>query len=152
MPNVDGVLEGEGRSCKGTVLTGTESEEMKIKAFEERALQDAARGTPQDDAHWQPQVSILRDCGFDKFSPLKDTYVGRLSGDVNGQVEAMLREVGVSNTPELVAQYFPEQGVNGHHSEDHDFAQYYRKQSVVDAVKKLYKVDYERLRHLFGSP
>jgi hypothetical protein len=114
------VKEDDGSNCLGGEAAKQSyvksSLEQKTKAFTAHlraALDDKQRRNAswRENPHWETQTKFLST--VPKSMQHLD-FVGRLSGDVNGQVKEMLRLVGA---PENLADtYFPKIHVAGHHT------------------------------------
>jgi len=113
-----------------------------VQAFQERVMSDLQKGIVNMDDHWSQQVTVLRQCGWNWFRPEKLDFHGRLAGNVNAQVKAMLKMVNKVDDA-LVDRLFPKHHVAGHKSPIHvPVEEFYNNKTVLEAVKKLYEDDY----------
>eukprot|EP00928_Gymnodinium_smaydae_P059585 TRINITY_DN4296_c0_g1_i5.p1 TRINITY_DN4296_c0_g1~~TRINITY_DN4296_c0_g1_i5.p1 ORF type:complete len:392 (+),score=57.41 TRINITY_DN4296_c0_g1_i5:60-1178(+) len=148
VPGPDGRIESGGVNCHGKVIDWrAPSLAEQVRAFEARVERDSSRGFPALQEHWDPQVEILRRCGWDKFEPSSLDFVGSLSGDVNAQVKAMLRVVNRTDGGRIVDRLFPAKQVSGHSSGSRGhITDFYRNQTVTRAAALLYSNDYTMLQ------
>eukprot|EP00928_Gymnodinium_smaydae_P059582 TRINITY_DN4296_c0_g1_i2.p1 TRINITY_DN4296_c0_g1~~TRINITY_DN4296_c0_g1_i2.p1 ORF type:complete len:393 (+),score=48.81 TRINITY_DN4296_c0_g1_i2:62-1180(+) len=148
VPGPDGRIESGGVNCHGKVIDWrAPSLAEQVRAFEARVERDSSRGFPALQEHWDPQVEILRRCGWDKFEPSSLDFVGSLSGDVNAQVKAMLRVVNRTDGGRVVDRLFPAKQVSGHSSGSRGhITDFYRNQTVTRAAALLYSNDYTMLQ------
>jgi len=149
MVNSDGIVEGNGKDCLGKITWHFAPMETLVQTFEERAKNDSIKGRPANNSHWFKQVDCLRACGIDRFHPKSVDFIGNLDNDAHSEVTRMFDSMGVTaaypQAKEVVEKYFPSEGA-GHSSKSHNKQDtFYRNQSTVWFVTKLYDEDYSRL-------
>jgi hypothetical protein len=150
----NGVVEGAGKDCLGTIhWTALTIEEM-VEAFEDRVQADARAGMPANNSHWFPMIKSLRACGIDKFHPDTVDFKGSVDEDASGQVRRMFEATGVQeaypNSDALIEKYFTHdvsaRKSSQHWSHSHNRQEeFYRNASTVHIVAQLYNEDYQRL-------
>jgi len=150
----NGVVEGAGKDCLGTIhWTAMPIEEM-IEAFEDRVQADARAGMPANNSHWVPMIKSLRACGIEKFHPDIVDFRGSVDEDAGGQVRRMFEVTGVleayPNADVLIDKYFihnvSARKSSQHFSHSHNrLDEFYRNESTVQTVAQLYNEDYNRL-------
>jgi len=136
--------------CCGPVIEdNTMPAEQLIKMFEKRVDYDAWLGVPHRDDHWESQVAILKQCGWDKFAPDKVDYYGQMDGDMNRKVKEMLEMVNGIDDWMLshVDRLFPRKGIAGHQSPVRKIPPelFFRNRTVLESVMRIYEDDYELL-------
>mmetsp|Transcript_120551 Transcript_120551/g.327110 ORF Transcript_120551/g.327110 Transcript_120551/m.327110 type:complete len:346 (+) Transcript_120551:97-1134(+) len=147
----NGVVEGGGKDCLGTIHWAAMTMEGMVEAFEDRVRADALKGTSANNSHWFPMIKNLRACGIDKFHPDIVDFKGSIDEDANSVVRRMFEATGViqayPNASALIDKHFPRQTVGGHSSKSHNRQdEFYRNASTVQAVARLYEEDFQRLR------
>lgn len=149
LPNADGIVEGHGKDCLGKITWHTAPMEQIVQTFEERAKNDSRKGRPANNSHWFTMNTCLRACGMDRFHPKAVDFIGNLDNDAHSEVTRMFNSMGVTaaypQAMDVLEKYFPSDGA-GHSSRSHNKQDtFYRNQSTVWAVTKLYDEDYSRL-------
>jgi len=150
----NGVVEGGGKDCLGTIHWAAMTMEGMVEAFEDRVRADALKGTSANNSHWFPMIKNLRACGIDKFHPDIVDFKGSIDEDAGVQVRRMFEATGVleayPNASALIDTYFTHdvsaRKSSQHWSHSHNrLDEFYRNASTVQVVAQLYDEDYKRL-------
>jgi len=133
--------------CCGKLVDRNTSQRALAANFALRALSDAALGLPYEEQHWQPQVQLLWNCGWERFSPDRLDFRGNMSaGGMNRQVKEMLRMVNATEDDmKTVDRFFPEGRREGRTNPIKGDAKDFYAQDTIDAVKFVYAADYALL-------